>query len=162
MALNKSKHFLEGTLGRDPELRFLNDGSPVCNVSVAVSRWDSKNKEEVTDWHDAVIFGRQAEYIGNHAKKGSEISLEGVLVKETYTDKDGQKRTAVKTKCYEAQLPRHPKQEQPPSSGDYGKESGGTMRGRSQPTNAGRPHNDPSSYDQRAMQNTFDDDIPWE
>lgn len=82
-----------GHLGRDPELRYLQNGSPTCKLSVATSRrYTNKNNEAVeeTEWHRVAVFGKQAEACGNFLTKGRQVCVEGRLRTSSY-DKDGQK-----------------------------------------------------------------------
>jgi len=92
-ALNKV--MLIGNLGRDPELRFTPSGRAVANFSIATTeRWKDKEgkDQERTDWHNIVLWGRQAEISKDYLRKGKQIYLEGRIQTRTYDDKDGNKR----------------------------------------------------------------------
>jgi single-strand DNA-binding protein len=82
-----------GRLGKDPELRFLPDGNPVVNFSIACG-WKTKNKEGV-EWVSVVIFGKLAEICGQYLKKGNQVFVQGKMRTEKYT-KDGIDRYSVK------------------------------------------------------------------
>ena len=87
-----NKVILLGNLGRDPETRYTTGGDAVCNLSIATSeQWKDKNgeKQERTEWHRVVLFGRQAEIAGEYLKKGRSVYIEGRLQTRKYTDKDG-------------------------------------------------------------------------
>ena len=87
-----NKVILLGNLGRDPETRYTTGGDAVTNLSVATSeQWKDKNgeKQERTEWHRVVLFGRQAEVAGEYLKKGRSVYIEGRLQTRKYTDKDG-------------------------------------------------------------------------
>ena len=87
-----NKVILLGNLGRDPETRYTTGGDAVCNLSIATSeQWKDKNgeKQERTEWHRDVLFGRQAEIAGEYLKKGRSVYVEGRLQTRKYTDKDG-------------------------------------------------------------------------
>jgi single-strand DNA-binding protein len=87
-----NKVILLGNLGRDPETRYTTGGDAVCNLSIATSeQWKDKNgeKQERTEWHRVVLFGRQAEIAGDYLKKGRSVYVEGRLQTRKYTDKDG-------------------------------------------------------------------------
>ena len=87
-----NKVILLGNLGRDPETRYTTGGDAVTNLSVATSeQWKDKNgeKQERTEWHRVVLFGRQAEIAGEYLKKGRSVYIEGRLQTRKYTDKDG-------------------------------------------------------------------------
>ncbi len=89
-----NKVILVGTLGRDPEVRFAANGTEVANLSVATSeQWKDQqgNKQEKTEWHRVVIFGRLAEVVGQYLHKGSKIYVEGRLQTREW-EKDGIKR----------------------------------------------------------------------
>ena len=86
-----NKVIIVGNLGKDPELRSFPDGSPVCNISVACTeKYKDKQGEqkEVTEWVNAVFFGKLAEIAGEYLRKGSSVYLEGKLKTEKYTDKN--------------------------------------------------------------------------
>lgn len=83
-----------GRLGRDPELRRLNNGSAVCNLNMATSeRWKDKasgEMKEKTEWHRVVIFaGALAEAVERNSKKGDMLLVQGKLQTRKWTDKDG-------------------------------------------------------------------------
>src|SRR5690606_26707219 len=90
-----NKAIILGNLGKDPEVRFTNSGQAVCQFSVATSeRWlDSDgNKQERTEWHNVVVWGKQAENCGQYLNKGSQVFVEGRIQTRSYDDKDGNKR----------------------------------------------------------------------
>jgi single-strand DNA-binding protein len=87
-----NKVILLGNLGRDPETRYTTGGDAVTNLSIATSeQWKDKSgeKQERTEWHRVVLFGRQAEVAGEYLKKGRSVYIEGRLQTRKYTDKDG-------------------------------------------------------------------------
>ena len=87
-----NKVILIGNLGRDPETRYTTGGDAICNLNIATSeQWKDKNgeKQEKTEWHRVVLFGRQAEIAGEYLKKGRSVYIEGRLQTRKYTDKDG-------------------------------------------------------------------------
>ena len=87
-----NKVILLGNLGRDPETRYTTGGDAVTNLSIATSeQWKDKSgeKQEKTEWHRVVLFGRQAEVAGEYLKKGRSVYIEGRLQTRKYTDKDG-------------------------------------------------------------------------
>ena len=80
-----------GNLGKDPEVRYMPDGSSVINFSLAASeKWTDKSgeKKEHTEWIDIVFFGRTAEVIAEYCKKGSSLYVTGRLKTRKY-EKDG-------------------------------------------------------------------------
>ncbi len=94
MYINKA--ILFGNLTRDPELRALPSGMNVCNFSVATNRVykdrDGK-KQEQTDFHNVVVFGRQADTVSQYLKKGSSVYVEGRMQTRSWDDKSsGEKK----------------------------------------------------------------------
>jgi single-strand DNA-binding protein len=93
MYLNKA--VIIGNLTRDPEIKALPSGSKVCSFSLATNRvWKDKNgaKQESVDYHNIVVFGRQAETTAQYLKKGSSALVEGRLQTRSWDGQDGQKR----------------------------------------------------------------------
>lgn len=93
MYLNKA--IVIGNLTRDPEVKALPGGSKVCTFSVATNRvWKDKNgvKQESVDYHNVVVFGRQAETAGQYLKKGSSALVEGRMQTRSWDGTDGQKK----------------------------------------------------------------------
>jgi len=94
MYLNKA--ILIGNLTRDPELRSLPSGIKVCTFSIATNRvWKDKNgvRQESVDYHNVVVFGRQAETVAQYMKKGSSILVEGRMQTRSWDDKtSGEKK----------------------------------------------------------------------
>ncbi len=93
MYLNKA--IVIGNLTRDPEIRALPSGIKVCSFSLATNRvWKDKNgaKQEAADYHNVVVFGRQAETVAQYMKKGSSMLVEGRMQTRSWDDKDGTKK----------------------------------------------------------------------
>lgn len=94
MAGSVNKVILVGNLGRDPEVRTMQDGNPVVNLSVATSEnWRDRNtgeRREKTEWHRVVIFNENlAKVAQNYLKKGSKVYVEGQLQTRKWTDQSG-------------------------------------------------------------------------
>src|SRR5438477_4221313 len=90
-----NKVILVGNLGRDPETRYTTGGDAVTNIRVATTdTWKDKNgeKQERTEWHTVVFFGRPAEIAGEYLKKGRQVYVEGRLQTRKWQDKEGQDR----------------------------------------------------------------------
>jgi single-strand DNA-binding protein len=90
MSVNKA--IIVGNLGRDPEVRYLPSGQPVANFSVATSESfndRSGNRQERTDWHNIVVFGKQAETCAQYLKKGRQVYIEGRIRYRDYEARDG-------------------------------------------------------------------------
>src|ERR1700704_44642 len=97
MAGSVNKVILVGNLGKDPEVRRMQNGNPVVNLSVATSdSWRDKatgERKEKTEWHRVVIFSEGlAKVAEQYLKKGSKVYLEGALQTRKWQDKDGQDR----------------------------------------------------------------------
>ncbi len=94
MYLNKA--ILIGNLTRDPELKSLPSGIKVCSFSIATNRvWKDKNgaRQESSDYHNVVVFGRQAETVAQYMKKGNSILVEGRIQTRSWDDKtSGEKK----------------------------------------------------------------------
>jgi single-strand DNA-binding protein len=86
-----NKVFILGRLGKDPELRYTQDNSAVCNFSVATSMFSTKGGErkEYTEWHRCVAFNKAADVAGEYLKKGSQVLVEGSLRTNKWQDKEG-------------------------------------------------------------------------
>lgn len=89
-----NKVILVGNLGNDPEIRYMQNGSAVANISVATGEsWKDKNTrqtQERTEWHRVAIFGKLAEIAGEYLRKGSQVYIEGQLQTRKWQDKNGQ------------------------------------------------------------------------
>jgi len=93
--MNVNKVIIVGRLTRDPELRTTTSGQTVANLSVATSRqWKDQNgqKQEKTEFHNVVAWGRQGEVIGQYFIKGQEIYVEGRLETRSWDDKETGKK----------------------------------------------------------------------
>jgi single-strand DNA-binding protein len=96
MARGVNKVIIVGNLGADPDTRAMPSGNSVTNVSVATSEsWNDKNsgeRQEKTEWHKVVFFGRLAEIADQYLKKGSQVYVEGKLQTRKWEDKEGNDR----------------------------------------------------------------------
>ncbi|WDI78408.1 single-stranded DNA-binding protein [Candidatus Purcelliella pentastirinorum] len=89
-----NKVILIGNLGQDPEVRYMQNGNAVTNITLATSEsWRDKqtgeNKER-TEWHRVVLFGKIAEIASEYLRKGSQVYIEGFLQKRKWQDKNNQ------------------------------------------------------------------------
>lgn len=94
MAGGVNKVILIGNLGADPEVRFTPGGQAVANFRIATSEsWNDKNgqKQERTEWHRIVVWGKLAELCGEYLKKGRQCFVEGRLQTREWTDKENRK-----------------------------------------------------------------------
>ncbi|MBW1710931.1 MAG: single-stranded DNA-binding protein [Deltaproteobacteria bacterium] len=91
-----NKAILIGNLGRDPEIRYTQNGTAVCNFTLATTETytprGSDNREEKTEWHRIVTFGRLAEICSEYLAKGRQVYVEGRIQTRDWEDRDGNKR----------------------------------------------------------------------
>ncbi|MBF0310207.1 MAG: single-stranded DNA-binding protein [Magnetococcales bacterium] len=95
MAYSLNKVQLIGNLGADPEVRYTQSGAPIANFNVATTEsWKDQQgaKQERTEWHRVVVFGKLAEVAQQYLRKGSKIYVEGKLQSRKWTDAQGQER----------------------------------------------------------------------
>jgi single-strand DNA-binding protein len=136
-----NKVILIGNLGRDPEIRNTPSGQTVANFTLATNRrWTDRdgNKQEQTEWHRIVCWGRQAEVAGQYLTKGKQIYVEGRLQTRSWDDRNtGEKKYTTEIICENFQM-----------LGGRGDSSG--------PAHAG-PRDEDSGFDAGPV----DDDIPF-
>jgi len=167
MAGSVNKVILVGNLGRDPEVRRLNNGEPVVNLRLATSEsWKDKatgERKEKTEWHSVVIFNENlARVAEQYLKKGSKVYVEGQLQTRKWTDQSGAEKytTEVVLQRFRGELTildgrqgggaseyGDEEQGQISRGGEFGRSS--PMERRPEPTGAGSRRSD------------FDDDIPF-
>src|SRR5215468_3976209 len=90
-----NKVILIGNLGADPELRYTPSGQAVCDLRLATNEsWTDKNgqKQERTEWHRVVMWGKPAEICKQYLTKGQKLYIEGRLQTRSWDDKEGNKR----------------------------------------------------------------------
>jgi single-strand DNA-binding protein len=90
-----NKVLLIGRLGKDPEIRYTPDGSPVANFSLATSEfWNDKSgtRQERTEWHNIVAWNKLADLSKRYLSKGRQVYVEGRLRTREWDDRDGNKR----------------------------------------------------------------------
>ncbi len=148
-----NKVMLIGNLGRDPEIRYSQQGLAVVNFSIATSeQWTDKNtgnRQEKTEWHRIVVFGKPAEICEKYLSKGSQIYIEGRLQTRQY-EKDGQTHYITEIVANNFQFLGGKSEGQ--GGGGYSKSdpsSNSQFQGQTQPGMAGGPDMIP------------DDDIPF-
>ena len=81
-----------GRAGQDAEIRYFESGKVKTTFSLAVNRWDSKTKENVTDWFNIEVWDKQAEFAGEFIKKGREVAVDGRISISKWTDQTGDER----------------------------------------------------------------------
>lgn len=151
MSVNKA--ILVGRLGRDPEIRFSTNGDPVANLALATSEnWKDKNgeKQERTEWHRVVAFGKLADIIGKYLAKGAQIYVEGKIRTRKWTDNQGVEKYTTEIHADEMRMlgskqdgagqgaQQQRPQERQQQANEYRKQSGGST----QPADFQEPWND--------------------
>jgi single-strand DNA-binding protein len=155
MARGVNKVILVGNLGRDPEVRYAPNGQAVANVTLATSEsWKDKNtgdKQERTEWHRVVFFGRLAEIAGEYLKKGAQVYVEGRLQTRKWQDKDGADRYTTEIVANDMQM--------------LGSRAGAGAPtdsfNQDQPYAEGAPAGKPAARQPAKVAEGFDDDIPF-
>ena len=152
MYLNKV--MLIGNLTRDPELRSLPSGVKVCSFSIATNRvWKDKNgtRQESADYHNVVVFGRQAETVAQYMKKGNSILVEGRLQTRSWDDKNsGEKKYRTEIVADRTQFG--------PKAGSSGSNSGNSGASHSKPPAAPAEEDDAIEYPEEDIN---PEDIPF-
>ena len=155
MARGINKVILIGNIGGDPEVRYMPNGNAVTTLSVATSEsWKDKetgNKQERTEWHRIVVWGKQAELCSKYLTKGRKAYIEGRLQTRAWDDKDGQKR-------YTTEIIANTVQFLDSNAGAAAREAEGGAN------NGGDPFGNPPSFDQGLSGSngpSTSDDIPF-
>ena len=81
-----------GRVGMDAEIRYFESGKVKARFSMAVNRWDSKTKAEVTDWFNIDVWDKLAEFAGEYIKKGRQVVVDGRISISKWTDQSGEER----------------------------------------------------------------------
>lgn len=162
MAEGLNRVMLLGNLGADPELRMTSGGQAVLNLRLATSETyldKNRQRQERTEWHNVVIWGKRAEALSKILSKGSRIFVEGGLRSSSYEDRDGNKRYKTEIVASNVLL-------QGGRGGAAGGGGGGGGGGGSRGESGGSggydagPVDDPGGYDD-APAAGGDDDIPF-
>src|ERR1044072_1015168 len=164
MAGSVNKVILVGNLGKDPEVRRMQDGRPVVNMSVATSEsWRDKatgERKEKTEWHRVVIFNEGlAKIAEQYLKKGSKVYLEGALQTRKWTDQQVVEKysTEVVLQGFNSALTMLDRAGGGGGGGDYG-ESSGSDFGSSRPAARERA---PAMAGGGGKRGDLDDEIPF-
>ena len=145
-----NKVILVGNLGRDAELRYTPGGAAVATLNLATTEvWNDKNqqRQEKTEWHRVVLWGKQAESLQEYLTKGKQIYVEGRLQTRQWDDKDGNKRYTTEIKADRITLLGGGGGGGARSSGGGGADRGGSQGG--------------GGMDEPPMEPITDDDIPF-
>lgn len=121
-----NKAIIVGRLGRDPEIRYTNSGTPVASFSVATDeRWTGQDgsKQSKTEWHNIVAWSRLAEICEQYLKKGKLVYIEGRLQTREWDDREGNKRRTTEIVANNMQMLGSKQDEQSLGSNSYGEGS---------------------------------------
>jgi len=102
-----NKVILVGNLGANPEIRYTQGGQTVANLRLATTeKWTDKSgqKQEATEWHRVVVWGRQAEIVGQYLTKGRQVYIEGKIRTRQWQDQQGQKRFTTEIVAQNVQM----------------------------------------------------------
>jgi single-strand DNA-binding protein len=129
-----NKVILVGNLGKDPEVRFTPSGRAVAKFPLATTdSWTDQEsgRQERTEWHNIVVWGKQAESCGQYLAKGRQVYIEGAIRSRSYDDKDGNKRYITEIVAQRVQFlgggGSRPSQEGGGSGGGFDDFSGGPL-----------------------------------
>ena len=145
-----NKAILVGNLGRDAELRYTPGGAAVATLNLATTEvWNDKGgqRQEKTEWHRIVLWGKQAESLQEYLTKGKQIYVEGRLQTRQWDDKDGNKKYTTEIKADRITL----------LGGGGGGRSGGVDRAE----RGGGAHPGGGGADEPPVEPITDDDIPF-
>lgn len=122
MSINKV--IILGNIGKDPEVRFSQQGTAFANTSIATSeKWKDKQtgeQKEKTEWTNLVFSGRLAEVVGEYVKKGSKLYVEGKLETRKWTNQQGQDQYTTEVKVFQMEmLDSKPQQQAPQQQGSF-------------------------------------------
>ncbi len=108
MARGVNKAILIGNLGRDPEVRYSASGTAIANVTIATTdTWNDRQsgeRQERTEWHRVVFFGKLAEIVSEYLKKGSQVYVEGRLQTRKWQDQSGADRYTTEIVANDMQM----------------------------------------------------------
>lgn len=161
-----NKVIIVGNLGQDPEVRYMQNGNAVTNLSIATSEsWKDQqgNQQERTEWHRVVMYRRLAEIAGEYLKKGSQVYIEGKLQTRKWQDQNGQEKYTTEIIADQMQMMGGRNE----SGGGSGPRSGGATGGYETPRNdSGYSQKPPAAKpggNQPMSEPNFDydDDIPF-
>jgi single-strand DNA-binding protein len=132
MANGLNKVFLLGNLGADPELKMTSSGQAVMKLRMATSRTyldRNKVKQESTQWHTVIIWGKRAEALAKFLTKGSRLHIEGELQYREWDKDDGTKGYVTEVRAFEVTLCEKAPSNRPPmpdddDASDYGRGGG--------------------------------------
>lgn len=151
MSGSLNKVILIGNLGKDPELKMTPSGQPLARFSLATTetwRTPAGEKQQKTEWHNIVVWGKQAETAEKYLRKGKQVMIEGRIQYRDFTDQNGVKKTYTEIRCDNFVMLSRMDESSRQSGGSYERPA----------ASSGQDYEDatPSS-----SHSGFDDDIPF-
>jgi single-strand DNA-binding protein len=159
-----NKAILIGNLGRDPELRYTQNGQAVVNFTLATSEnWTDRNgeRQERTEWHRIVAFAKTAELCAQYLSKGRTVYIEGRIQTRDWEDKEGNKRTTTEINANTVQFLGSPRGEGGGPRGEAGGAGGGPRGEAGGPRTGGGGRQDTGTSDAGNSPPAPEDDIPF-
>jgi single-strand DNA-binding protein len=148
-----NKVILVGNLGKDPELRYTPDGTPVCSFNMATNERrrnrDTGEIEDVATWFRVTLWKRQAEVASQYLTRGKPIYIEGRLRVEEYVDRDGKNRHSLEVTATDMQF-----------IGSNGN-AGGNTRAAAAGANANQSQPAAAAGSEPGPSDLIDDDVPF-
>lgn len=159
---------LMGNAGSDPEVRYTQDGTAVCNFSIAVTKsWldkQSGQRNEKTSWISLTVWGKFGETVAKHVKKGTKVLVDGEYDTNAYNDKDGVKRyrtfVNVHELCIVHQIDHNEQHGQPPANHRSGHQGKPQQGGQRQTQQRGQQQGTPRQAPPAATDFSEFDDLP--
>jgi single-strand DNA-binding protein len=160
MAGGVNKVILIGHLGKDPEVRYTPSGQAVASLTLATSEnWTDKNgqKQDRTEWHRIVVWGKLAELCGEYLAKGRQVYVEGRLQTREWADKEGHKRYTTEIVASQIQFLGGKGQDSMPMSSAKPSSGGFAQETSSHAPSSSTSHNAPFDYGPPIS----DEDVPF-
>ncbi len=152
-----NKAILIGNLGADPETRYMQDGTCVCNIRIATTeRFKDKSgeRQERTEWHRVVLWGKLGEIANQYLHKGSQVYIEGKIETRKWTNKEGVDVYSTEIRANEMKMLG--------GKGDNASRPSGNTQGGSRPAQpSNQSNNDPFADSPAFGDVPVDDDIPF-
>jgi len=151
-----NKAILIGNLGADPETRYMQDGTCVCNIRIATTerfKDRSGERQERTEWHRIVLWGKLGEIAAQYLHKGSQVYIEGKIETRKWTNKEGVDVYTTEIRANEMKMLGGKGEGAPRSSGS----PQGSSRQQPQSSKSNDPFADSPAFDDVPV----DDDIPF-
>lgn len=111
-----------GRLTRDPEIRYTPQGKAVANFTIAINRYSKDKSKNEADFIPVIVWGNQAEFIGNNVKKGAEVLVKGSIKTRSYDNKEGNKVYVTEIAAHIVKVFGNKKKVEPNSPESFGED----------------------------------------